>query len=94
MASLLEHLSRRAHQPAHALDLQAHLRNLLFVLSPESRQREPRHAVAPEPAQPSYYGEREREPSPPLRVTRVLCDGEWLEFCLEERVRASRCVAP
>jgi hypothetical protein len=41
-----------------------------------------------EPTQPSYYYQRtQREPSPPSRVTRVLCDEEWIEFCLTEKVR-------
>lgn len=40
-----------------------------------------------EPVRPSYYGRVEREPNPPTRVTRMLCEEEWIEFCLTEKVR-------
>ena len=37
---------------------------------------------------------REREPRPPERVTRVLCDEEWIQFRLTERVRRLRDQGP
>jgi len=39
-----------------------------------------------EPVQPIYYQRQDREPRPPARVTRVLCDEEWIDFCLTEKV--------
>ena len=36
--------------------------------------------------QPVYYQQQDPEPHPPARVTRVLCDEEWIEFCLTEKV--------
>jgi hypothetical protein len=38
---------------------------------------------------PSYYGRLEEPPRPPLRITRVRCDDEWINFSLTERARRS-----
>lgn len=43
---------------------------------------------------PSYRDERLLEPRPPLRVSRVACDDEWIEFCLRERIRKTAEAGP
>jgi hypothetical protein len=40
-----------------------------------------------EPAGPRDYRWSDRAPHPPARITRVVCDGESIEFCLHEDVR-------
>ena len=47
-----------------------------------------------EPERPSYYDRTEREPHAPARVTRVLCNDEWIEFCLSEKTKRIEGPAP
>jgi len=38
---------------------------------------------------PRFWGEPPPEPVPPLRISRIACDGEWIAFALRERIRRS-----
>jgi len=50
---------------------------------------------SPPAPRPTYYDPHpEVEPRTPERVTRVLCDEEWIEFCLTERVRRTEDKGP
>lgn len=60
---------------------------LIKALEPAGLRVEVAVVEEAEPANPRDYRWLERTPHPPAHVTRVICDGESIEFCLCEETR-------